>query len=92
MDGSSDPKFAVSKVGTTTVIRLAGPLITDQVYINELGTELERELADSGPRVSGSGDGTREVAELGRRLEEAYAIIHAIEEAYLAGNGGHRRK
>ena len=49
MEGTGEPKYAVSKVGQTTVVRLAGPLITDQVYINELGEELERELEQASP-------------------------------------------
>lgn len=34
------PKFAISRVGQITVVRLAGPRITDQVYVSELGDEL----------------------------------------------------
>ena len=49
MAGTPEPKYTVRKVGDTTVIRLAGPLITDQVYINELGEELERELQQAEP-------------------------------------------
>jgi len=45
----NEPKFAVSKSGTTTVVRLAGPRITDQVYINELGDELVGVLAQAAP-------------------------------------------
>jgi len=43
------PKLAVSKTGKTTVIRLAGPSITDQVYINELGDELVAVLEKAVP-------------------------------------------
>jgi anti-sigma B factor antagonist len=34
------PKFTISRVGNTTVVKLAGPRITDQVYVTELGDEL----------------------------------------------------
>ena len=50
MEATREPKYTTSKVATTTVIRLAGPLVTDQVYINELGEELERELEQARPR------------------------------------------
>jgi len=43
------PKLTTSKVGATTVVRLAGPRITDQVYINELGDELVLLLEQSQP-------------------------------------------
>ena len=36
----NEAKFTTSTVGATTVVRLNGPRITDQVYINELGDEL----------------------------------------------------
>jgi len=36
----NEPKFTLSKVGPATMVRLAGPRITDQIYINELGDEL----------------------------------------------------
>ena len=49
MEKASEPKYTVERVGTTTVVRLAGPLITDQVYINELGEALERELEGAKP-------------------------------------------
>lgn len=49
MDAAREPKYSVRKEGTTTVIRLAGPLITDQVYIGELGDELEGELERAQP-------------------------------------------
>jgi len=49
MDATSERKYTVHKTGNTTVVRLAGPLITDQAYINELGEELERELEQASP-------------------------------------------
>jgi len=49
MESASEPKYSVRDVGMTTVVRLVGPLVTDQVYINELGAELERELARAQP-------------------------------------------
>ena len=49
MDETQEPKYTVEKIGTTTVLRLAGPLITDQGYINELGEALERELEAARP-------------------------------------------
>jgi len=35
-----EAKFTTEQVGGTTWVRLRGPRITDQVYINELGDEL----------------------------------------------------
>ena len=49
MDATPEPKYIVSKTGSTTVLLLAGPLITDQAYINELGEDLERELEQASP-------------------------------------------
>jgi anti-sigma B factor antagonist len=49
IDPSPEPTYSVRKEGATTVIRLAGPLITDQVYINELGEALEAELERAEP-------------------------------------------
>ena len=49
MAATADPKYSVRKAGSTTIVRLAGPLITDQVYIHELGEELDRELERAGP-------------------------------------------
>jgi anti-sigma B factor antagonist len=45
----SQPKFTVSKAGQATVVHLAGPRITDQVYINELGDELVAVLERAQP-------------------------------------------
>lgn len=36
----SQSKFTISRVGQATVVKLAGPRITDQVYVSELGDEL----------------------------------------------------
>lgn len=33
-------KFTISRIGDTTAVKLAGPRITDQVYVSELGDEL----------------------------------------------------
>lgn len=41
-------KFTAEKVGGTTRVRLRGPRITDQVYINELGDELAALLKGAG--------------------------------------------
>ena len=49
MSDASEPKYIVSTSGNTTVVRLAGPLVTDQMYINELGDELEAELERAQP-------------------------------------------
>jgi len=49
IDPSPEPKYSVRKAGSTTIVRLAGPLVTDQVYINELGVALERELDEASP-------------------------------------------
>jgi len=43
------PKFTARTQGDTTVVVLAGPRITDQVYINELGDELVATLAQAQP-------------------------------------------
>ena len=45
----NEHKFATGKAGATTVVRLTGPRITDQVYINELGDELVALLEKSDP-------------------------------------------
>jgi anti-sigma B factor antagonist len=45
----NEPKFATRKAGEATVVRLAGPRITDQVYINELGDELVELLEQAQP-------------------------------------------
>ncbi|MFP4058271.1 MAG: STAS domain-containing protein [Candidatus Brocadiia bacterium] len=44
-----EPKFTVQKVGPTTVVHLAGPRITDQVTIAELGEELVDVLEQAEP-------------------------------------------
>ncbi|NQT87931.1 STAS domain-containing protein [bacterium] len=45
----SEPKYSVTLVGQTTVVKLLGPRITDQVYINELGDELVAVLEQASP-------------------------------------------
>jgi len=45
----NEPKCTVSLVGQTTVVKLLGPRITDQVYINELGDELVAILEKAKP-------------------------------------------
>jgi anti-sigma B factor antagonist len=42
-------KFSVERTGETTHVRLVGPRITDQVYINELGDELVATLEQAQP-------------------------------------------
>jgi len=44
-----EPKFTTEQVGRTVWVRLRGPRITDQVYINELGDELAA-LLEGGQR------------------------------------------
>jgi anti-sigma B factor antagonist len=45
----NEPKFTVALSGATTVVKLLGPRITDQVYINELGDELVAVLEQADP-------------------------------------------
>jgi anti-sigma B factor antagonist len=45
----SQQKFTVSRVGNTTVVKLHGPRITDQVYVSELGDELVAVLEAADP-------------------------------------------
>ena len=45
----SQHKFAVNRVGETTLVTLIEPRITDQVYINELGDELVEVLDRATP-------------------------------------------
>ena len=49
MTEQNEPKLTVSKSGSTTVVHLVGPRITDQVYINELGDEMVAVLARAAP-------------------------------------------
>lgn len=45
----SQQKFTVSRIGNTTVVKLNGPRITDQVYVSELGDELVAVLDAADP-------------------------------------------
>jgi len=45
----SQPKLTLAKAGTTTVVRLVGPDITDPLYINQLGEDLEAVLEAADP-------------------------------------------
>jgi anti-sigma B factor antagonist len=43
------PKFSLSKVGQTAVVKVTGPRLTDVVYITELGDELQAVLEQARP-------------------------------------------
>jgi len=49
MPEAQEQKFTVSKRGQTTIVKLAGPRVTDQVFINELGDELVALLEQADP-------------------------------------------
>jgi anti-sigma B factor antagonist len=49
MSAPNPPKFTVSTVGPTTVVKLAGPRISDQLYITELGDDLVKVFEQAQP-------------------------------------------